>query len=98
MCGAPDFWDHRTYEAIEPDARSGTRLAGCAGQSRHRPVGENAMKGQAKIEITDASSGRIVVRTAETSALRVTNRIYPLPARSLLCVLLIALGCELQPS
>jgi hypothetical protein len=32
------------------------------------------------------------------SALRVTNRIYPLPARSLLYVLLIALVCEMQPS
>jgi hypothetical protein len=102
MCDVPDFWDHRAHESVEPDARSAKPLAGCAKQSRRRPVGKSAMKtaelGQAKIKITDASSGRIVVRTAETSALRVTNRIYPLPARSLLCVLLIALGCELQPS
>jgi hypothetical protein len=60
---------------------------------------KTAALGQAKIETTDPSSGRIVVRTAETSALRVTKRIYLLPARSLLYALLIALGCELlQPS
>jgi hypothetical protein len=58
---------------------------------------KTAELGQAKIETTDVSSGRIVVRTAETSALRVTNRIYPLSARSLLYVLIIALGCEMRP-
>jgi hypothetical protein len=101
MRGAPDCWDHRTHESVEPDGRSAKPLAGCAKKSRRRPVGKSAMKtaelGQAKIETTDTNSGSIVVRTTETSALRVTNRIYPLPARSLLYVLLIALGCEMQP-
>jgi hypothetical protein len=77
------FWVHHTYEAVRPGTRSGKPLAGCAGQSGHRPVGESAMK--------TAALGQA------NSALPVTNCIYPLPARSLLYVLLIALGCEMQP-
>src|SRR6516165_2267369 len=66
MCGALDFWDHRTHEGVEPSARSGNPIAGCAGGSRRCSVGESAMKTE-------------------------------LPARSLLYVLLVALGCEMQP-
>ena len=36
-------------------------------------------------------------KSVSPGALRVTNRIYLLSARSLLYVLLIALGCEMQP-
>ena len=36
-------------------------------------------------------------QSVNPGALRVANRIYPLPARSLLYALLITVGCEIQP-
>jgi hypothetical protein len=36
-------------------------------------------------------------KSVSPGALRVANRIYPLPARSLLYALLITVGCEIQP-